>query len=285
VAQNKGCKVFVSYSRHDEELVKPLAGLLGVGVDDAVFLDVASIKPGDRWEDSIDDAIREASVFVLCWCCAAEGSQFIAHELATALLNKEKRLVPVLFCSTPLPNSLAAYQWIDLRAQVRHPCQHGFAAPLTSTPSWAPVSSPGRMNTGLLAGVSAVLAGLVILAGIYITHKSAPTMASMPSSSPPVVMADNRAKTESPISRSTPAPVAAARTPAIKREVPVAQQPQHSEPLPPAQPSSVIWLVAAGAIVLLTLLIWRSLRRKQRQRQINELAGAVASYFRELGKG
>ncbi len=149
----------------------------------------------------------------------------------------------------------------------------------------APVSSPGRMNTGLLAGVSAVLAGLVILAGIYITHRSAPTMASMPSSSPPVVIADNRAKTESPISRSTPAPVAATRTPAIERGVPVAQQRQDSEPSPPAQESSVTWLVAAGAIVLLTVLMWRTLKRKQRQQQINNVAGAVASYFRDLGRG
>lgn len=110
------------YSRHDEALVKPLAGLLGVGADDAVFLDVASLKPGDLWDDKIMGAVKEASVFVLCWCCESEHSTFIAKEISAALSQGVKRLVPVLFCSTPLPPNMADRQWIDLRGQIVHNC-------------------------------------------------------------------------------------------------------------------------------------------------------------------
>jgi hypothetical protein len=122
VARPRKTKVFVSYSRHDEALVKPLAGLLGVAADDAVFLDVASLKPGDLWDEKIIGAVKEASVFVLCWCCQCEHSTFIAKEISAALLEKKKRLVPVLFCSTPLPPAMADRQWIDLRGQIVHDC-------------------------------------------------------------------------------------------------------------------------------------------------------------------
>jgi hypothetical protein len=112
----------VSYSRHDEALVKPLAGLLGVAADDAVFLDVASLKPGDLWNEKIIAAVKEASVFVLCWCCECEHSTFVAKEISTALAEGGKRLVPVLFCSTPLPPGMADRQWIDLRGKIVHDC-------------------------------------------------------------------------------------------------------------------------------------------------------------------
>jgi hypothetical protein len=170
-------KVFVSYSRHDESLVKPLAGLLGLAADDAVFLDIASIKPGDRWKDNIDGALREASVFILCWCCESERSQFISHEIAIALEGKGKRFVPVLFCDTPLPVTLEAYQWIDLRGQITHPCQH--AATNSSHTAAAPPSTPMRSsarNTRRLVAVCGA-AGVILAAagvGIWSTTRSAP---------------------------------------------------------------------------------------------------------------
>ncbi len=139
-------KVFVSYSRHDESLVKPLAGLLGVASDDAVFLDVSSLKPGDLWEEKIIGAVKEASVFVLCWCCQSQESTFVAKEIDAALAAGKKRLVPVLFCSTKLPDNMADRQWIDLRGRIVHVCNHPAdpAAPSVSPPTapTAPASAP-----------------------------------------------------------------------------------------------------------------------------------------------
>jgi len=114
----------VSYSRHDEALVKPLAGLLGVAADDAVFLDVASLKPGDLWEQRIVDAVKEASVFVVCWCCESNRSIFVAKEITIAMAEGKKRLVPVLFCTAPLPPNMANRQWIDLCGKIVHDCSN-----------------------------------------------------------------------------------------------------------------------------------------------------------------
>ena len=85
MARKKKPKVFVSYSRHDEALVRPLAGLLGVASSGVVFMDVASLQPGDHWEKEILEAVQQASVFVLCWCCECEKSDFVAREIGTAL--------------------------------------------------------------------------------------------------------------------------------------------------------------------------------------------------------
>jgi hypothetical protein len=122
VDAKKRCKVFVSYSRHDEALVRPLAGLQGVAADGAVFLDVTSLKPGDPWEEELFDALKEAEVFVVCWCCESEKSKNVAKEIAAALAEGNKRVVPVLLCAATLPPQLAMRQWIDLRGRVVHEC-------------------------------------------------------------------------------------------------------------------------------------------------------------------
>ena len=154
---HKQTKVFVSYSRHDEALVKPLAGLLGVASDDAVFLDVSELKPGDLWEEKIIGAVKEASVFVLCWCCESEKSTFVAKEITTALSEGKKRLVPVLFCSTKLPDSLANRQWIDLRGRIVHVCNHINtqltsevvpSAPAPSAPAPTPATAAPAQGSG-----------------------------------------------------------------------------------------------------------------------------------------
>jgi hypothetical protein len=69
VAKQKKCKVFVSHSRHYEALVKPLAGLL-VAMNEAVFLDVTSLSPGDLWEQQIMNGsrcVRLYHLLVLRW--------------------------------------------------------------------------------------------------------------------------------------------------------------------------------------------------------------------------
>jgi hypothetical protein len=136
VARQRAYKVFVSYSRHDEAIVKPLAQLLGVAAEDAVFLDVNELKAGDLWEERIMSAVEKASVFVLCWCCESQKSDFVAKEIAAAVAGGTKRLVPVLFCSTKLPSSLSNRQWIDLRGSIYHSCKESHfsdARPTIST--------------------------------------------------------------------------------------------------------------------------------------------------------
>jgi hypothetical protein len=118
--ENKG-KIFVSYSHHDERLVKPIAALVGLSAE-TVFLDVNSLKPGDDWVQEIKSAIKDSFVFILCWCCQSAESEYVAAEMKMALRDKTKKLVPVLLCSTALPVGFASKQWIDLRKAFKHDC-------------------------------------------------------------------------------------------------------------------------------------------------------------------
>lgn len=122
--------MFISYSRHDEGLAKGLAGVLAAA-NNPVFLDVYSIEPGDLWETKIEKAIQDSEVFVVCWCCRGEKSEFIAKEISAALAYPEKRLVAVLLCSAALPPPLAERQWIDLRKELAHLCIDHRARELT----------------------------------------------------------------------------------------------------------------------------------------------------------
>lgn len=171
--------MFVSYSRHDEQLVKPLAELLGAAADDAIFLDVDSIKPGAIWKTEIDNAVRTSSVFIVCWCCESARSRFVHHEIALALEDDEKRLVPVLFCSTPLPKPLARRQWVDLRGRVTHSCKDHVPEPLMVMAG--PSSQPITLHT-FNPNLVMILTLLILFGFVCVFHSSIPLSLSIPAS-------------------------------------------------------------------------------------------------------
>jgi len=58
--------VFLSHVREDAERVERLAAELearGIGT----WIDRHRIKPGERWEKAIEDAIRSGAFFVACF--------------------------------------------------------------------------------------------------------------------------------------------------------------------------------------------------------------------------
>jgi TIR domain len=261
-------KVFVSYSRHDEAFVRPLAGLLGVAANDAVFLDVASIKPGDNWKDEIDGALRESSVFIICWCCQAEKSQFIAHEIALAVEGKDKRLVPVLFCDTPLPTTLSAYQWVDLRGQITHSCQH--VAP--NIPRTAPAqmmsaamySSRPRKKYLLTFGSLAAMLLIGMFAIELLPRKAAP---------PPVAI-------EQP-TRSAPKNGVEPEFERRKSRIP--EKNDLGKNNAEQRGFSIIPIVVGVVLLLFAGLYW-IVRRDMHRRKAEEVAAAARAYFNRLGK-
>jgi hypothetical protein len=294
VARKKKTKVFVSYSRHDESLVKPLAGLLGVAAEDAVFLDVSELKPGDLWEAKIVNAVKESSVFILCWCCESRLSTFVAKEISTALTEGDKRMVPVLFCSSPLPENLADRQWIDLRGQVVHHCTNEHESKKTSsfhdasehdTTRSIPPPSPHRRSLPsapqppirprktnsrpLVYSLVAIVFLFLVPLALYQSPHSAPTANPAPST---------------PLAPSThPAPEA----PSI--------HPTHGAS---KQQSSVLNFTLyglAGAAAVFTLFAMSSLTKGARGRSLGTdkansaddpdlIAGRARSYFQGLGK-
>ncbi len=109
--------IFISYSRRDSHLVRPVANLLRA-TSDWVFVDQDSIRPGSDWREQIEKAIRSANLLVVFWCHHSAESEEVSREVEIGLSNG-KRLVPVLLDATPLPEHLGAYQAVDLSRLLR----------------------------------------------------------------------------------------------------------------------------------------------------------------------
>jgi hypothetical protein len=284
MARKKRCRVFVSYSRHDESLVKPLAGLLGAAADDAVFLDVTSIKPGEMWKTEIEKAVREASVFILCWCCESEKSSFIAYEIQAALSAGEKRLVPVLFCSTPLPATLADRQWIDLRERVVHLCNHEVKAPAAAS------GATGEFFTGRQFSAEGVPPRRRSQTMFEAPLPAEAPRAGAPSPAPPKASASVWAKAAAVVATVLVAALLVVGYVTVKAPPPASRPVvRHGSVGAPAGPSVVghygvflggFLVIAAGFVAV---RMARVSRRRKMQRQTEEITAAAKAYFEGLG--
>lgn len=143
---------FISYSRRDSNLVGPVVALLRASRAH-VFRDADSLEPGKKWRDQLSEAISDAEVLVLFWCHHAVESSEVGNEYRDAIA-KGKDVLPLLLDDTPLPESLAEYQYIDFRGAF--PGGHNV---IRATPAAAPPrkSAPGKWGA-MAAGVLALIA-------------------------------------------------------------------------------------------------------------------------------
>ncbi len=107
-------KVFISYCHADTGLVNPVVKLLRAN-QTFVFQDIDHIRPGKQWRNELDQALDKSELVVVFWCEHASRSIEVAKEWKTALAQK-KDVLPLLLDSTPLPEGLDRFQWIDFRA-------------------------------------------------------------------------------------------------------------------------------------------------------------------------
>jgi hypothetical protein len=106
--------VFVSYSRLDEALLRPIIEVMrAVGRD--VFRDVDSIPYGSSWRAVISEAIATARMVFVFWCAHSQRSSEVRAEWEFAVLAK-RSIVPTLLDDTPLHPRLGEYQALDLRS-------------------------------------------------------------------------------------------------------------------------------------------------------------------------
>lgn len=115
---------FVSYSRSDLTIVRPIAQLLRTAISgvpsvsgsqwELVFLDLDSLEPGSDWKKGIDDAIAKAERLFVFWCSHSAKSNQVKREYKLGL-KLCKILIPVLFDDTPLSTSLSSINCIDFR--------------------------------------------------------------------------------------------------------------------------------------------------------------------------
>ena len=108
--------IFVSYSHEDIGLVQPVVRLLRA-TEDLVFQDLDSIKPGRKWRREIEEALYTAQLVILFWCYHSSRSAEVRREYEFALTTG-KDVLPVLLDTTPLPEPLNEFQWVDFRLLV-----------------------------------------------------------------------------------------------------------------------------------------------------------------------
>jgi hypothetical protein len=145
-------KIFVSYSHADAKQKERLLKHLGA-LDDAAEFDVwtdAQIRPGEKWEPAIEQALSTASVAILLISADFLVSDFVRRKEIPAMLERREkedlRLYPIL----AKPCAWQAVPWIK-EVQIR---------PVAAKPVWR---SGGRYADDELARIVMELLAIIQL--------------------------------------------------------------------------------------------------------------------------
>jgi hypothetical protein len=109
-------KVFLSYASKDQDAANTIRSVLERAGTEVVTTDDV-VKLGARWSAQIGDAISSADDFVLLFSRAADESEWVQLETASAVAAESrsdiKRVIPIaLERGVRLPALLAPYQYL-----------------------------------------------------------------------------------------------------------------------------------------------------------------------------
>lgn len=110
-------RVFISYPRSAEEIARTLAALIRER-GYRVWLDEEQIKPGEKWETRIKDAIVDADVFVALLKIDYSQSGNVMFELGYAAGQEKLRIVPVLLDEMSAPSQLERFRFVEAYSDV-----------------------------------------------------------------------------------------------------------------------------------------------------------------------
>jgi hypothetical protein len=111
--------VFLSYSSKDKPWVSEFASALRAGGVKAWF-DVADLAPGERWQEKIQEALRESSTLIVILSPNSIDSPWTFFELGAAVADN-KRIIPVLLEDVDLarvPIALRQFQALRERSPI-----------------------------------------------------------------------------------------------------------------------------------------------------------------------
>jgi HEAT repeat protein len=103
---------FFSYAHEDAEFAQRLAKDLRAG-GAAVWIDRLDIKPGERWDRAIEDALAKCPQLLVILSPAAVESTNVMDEVSLAL-EEGKTVLPVIHRQCKIPFRLRRLQYIDL---------------------------------------------------------------------------------------------------------------------------------------------------------------------------
>jgi ferric-dicitrate binding protein FerR (iron transport regulator) len=102
---------FISYSRADKEFAIKLAReLRSSGYP--IWLDQFDIPAGSRWDDEVERALRECSIFMIILTPASIASMNVKDEIGFAI-HYGKRILPILVEKCQVPLRLSRFQYVD----------------------------------------------------------------------------------------------------------------------------------------------------------------------------
>lgn len=109
--------VFFSYSRQDSEFALKLGrDLRAAGA--AIWLDQLDIKPGERWDVAIQQALAGCARLLVILSPSSVESTNVMDEVSYAL-EENKLVIPVLYQECSIPFRLRRLQYTDFRGDHR----------------------------------------------------------------------------------------------------------------------------------------------------------------------
>lgn len=106
-------RAFFSYSRKDSDFALRLAADLKAA-SAVVWLDQLDIKPGQRWDRAVEDALTTSPIMLVILSPSSVSSQNVQDEVALAL-EKQKTLIPLLYRDCAVPFRLRRFQYVEFR--------------------------------------------------------------------------------------------------------------------------------------------------------------------------
>jgi hypothetical protein len=117
--------IFMSYSRRELGFVDDLVGKLE-GEGYFVWLDYRMLIPGSPWKGQIDQGLKDADTVLLVISKASLTSKYVAREWQH-FLDKNKRVILLIFEAVDLPKELEKYEWVDFRGSYKAGLQELFS--------------------------------------------------------------------------------------------------------------------------------------------------------------
>lgn len=113
MAEKRKYDVFLSYATQDRPWVSEFsAALRHAGVSD--WFDAHQLKPGERWQEAIEEALRESKVLVVVVSPHSFQNPWTFFELGAAV-GGDKRIIPVIASDVnwnELPPLIKQFQFV-----------------------------------------------------------------------------------------------------------------------------------------------------------------------------
>jgi hypothetical protein len=206
-------QIFISYSRADTSFVSDLIGdLTSQGLN--VWMDQRNIAAGQRWDNTIQQALQACDVFVIVLSPNSVASENVLDELSYAI-SENKRIIPVLYRDCEIPYRLARIQFVDFRSSYQGSFRHLVSEITQKTPQ-RPVTvkrrGGGRQTSVWILGLVVVffLCAALALGGYlmlpYLLPTAVPTTRFTPAITPPTDVVTGIDPTLTPSPTVTPIP-------------------------------------------------------------------------------